>query len=202
LKFLLLTLFLLVNVSAQEDYSLRVAYGKATASDLSEILSGDIRPTYDNTGKSQDYEVLAIDAGYLYDKGTYIDTFFKAGLAYYKQHILEDTFEAALYFKLYYNMDMFSNRVRFGFGEGLSYTNGYLEPEYDEAVQDEDNHSRYLNYLDISLDLDLGRLVRVRSLYDTYIGFAIKHRSGIFGLINNVKEGGANYNTFYIEKNF
>jgi len=36
----------------------------------------------------------------------------------------------------------------------------------------------------------------------TYVGWAIKHRSGVFGLINNVKEGGANYNTIYIEKNF
>jgi outer membrane protein len=59
-----------------------------------------------------------------------------------------------------------------------------------------------LNYIDLSLDLDLGRLVRYQPLYNTSLGWALKHRSGIFGLINNVKKGGSNYNTLYIETKF
>ena len=199
MKYLFLILLLVANISANDEYSLRVAYGKATASDFSEIFGGDIKKT------PLDYNVYALDAGYLYDEGMYglpIDTHFKAGLAYYKQHVLDDTYEATLYFKLYYNIDFFSNRIRIALGEGLSYTDGYLEPEYNEAVEDEDNHSHLLNYLDFSIDFDFGKFIRQESLYGTYIGWAIKHRSGVFGAVNSVKEGGANYNTFYLEKNF
>lgn len=205
MKYVLLTLLLFANIFANDDYSFRVAFGKATESDFSEIFAGDIRQTYDNTDQKQDYNVIAIDAGYLYDEGIYslpIDTYFKAGLAYYSQHVLKDTYEATLYFKLYYNIDFYDNRVRIALGEGLSYTHGYLEPEYDEAVRDKDDHSHLLNYLDFSLDIDLGKLIRQKTLYGTYIGWAIKHRSGVFGAVNSVKEGGANYNTLYIEKNF
>jgi len=47
----------------------------------------------------------------------------------------------------------------------------------------------------------MGKLVHLKSLEDTYLGVAIKHRSGVFGLYNGV-HGGSNYNSFYIEKNF
>jgi len=199
LKYIFLALFIFTNIFAEDDYSFRVAYGKATASDFSEIFVGDIKKT------PFDYYVTALDAGYLYDKGSFdlpVDTYLKAGLAYYDQHRLKDTFEATVYFKLYYNLDLFSNRFRIALGEGVSYTHGYLEPEYDEAVEDKDNHSHLLNYLDFSIDFDLGKLIKQKAMNGTYVGWAIKHRSGVFGLINNVKEGGANYNTIYIEKNF
>lgn len=75
-----------------------------------------------------------------------------------------------------------------------------LNEVIDKAQQR--HHSHALNYLDFSIDFDLGRLIKQKAMYETYVGWAIKHRSGVFGLINNVKEGGANYNTFYIEKNF
>ena len=94
------------------------------------------------------------------------------------------------------------NRVRFGFGEGLSYTTKTLRTEANDAQANNDNTSKFLNYLDISVDFDLGKLVRYKPLDETYVGFLIKHRSGIFGLINNVKHGGSNYNSLYIEKNF
>lgn len=197
--YLFLALLLVANISAKDNYSLRVAYGKATASNFAEIFGGNIKKT------PLEYNVYALDAGYLYDEGMFglpIDTHLKAGLAYYKQHVLKDTIEATLYFKLYYNIDFLDNRIRIALGEGISYTHGYLEPEYDEAVRDKDNHSHVLNYLDFSVDFDFGKLINQESLYGTYIGWAIKHRSGIFGAVNSVKEGGANYNTIYLENNF
>ena len=205
MKIFILFLLLLTKLSAKDEYSFRAAYGKATASDFSEIFEGDIKKTTDYTDSPQNYNVIALDAGYLYDEGIYtlpIDTYIKAGIAYYNQHILKDAYEATLYFKLYYNIDFLANRIRIALGEGISYTHGYLEPEYNEAVRDKDNHSHLLNYLDYSVDFDLGKLIRQKSLYGTYIGWSIKHRSGVFGAVNSVKEGGANYNTFYVEKNF
>ncbi|MCW8837084.1 MAG: hypothetical protein OQJ77_01490 [Thiovulaceae bacterium] len=199
MKYLLLVLLFAASIFAKDDYSFRVAYGKATASDFSEIFGGDIKKT------RVDYNVAALDAGYLYDEellGLPIDTYLKAGLAYYEQDVRKDSYEFTLYFKLYYNLDFLDNRIRIALGEGISYTTNYLEPEYDEAEMDKDNHSKVLNYLDFSIDFDFGKLIKEESLHGTNIGWAIKHRSGVFGAVNSVKEGGANYNTIYIEKNF
>jgi len=193
-------LFLFSTLSAQEDYSFRIAYGKATTTDLGEVLGGYIKD-YDI-----DYNVLAFDGGYLVGKEIYdlpIDIYVKAGLAYFAQTGLQDDIlETTLYIKAYWNIDFLDNRVRVGFAEGLSYTSSILMPEYLDAVLKNDNNSHLLNYLDISVDVDFGRLIAYKPLYSTAIGVAIKHRSGVFSLFNNVSHGGSNYNTFYIEKNF
>jgi len=200
LKFLLL-LFISLTILVQADdnkYSLRTGYGLASESDLSEILTGDF-------GKHpRDLSVYFLDAGYLLEKDFYdlpIDVYAKGGLAYFNEDEFSDTMEATIYIKFYWNMDFLDNRVRFGFAEGLSYTLNTLETEYFEAKMDREPTSQFLNYLDISLDFDLGKLVRYKPLYETYVGYAIKHRSGVFGLFNGV-HGGSNYNTFYLEKNF
>jgi outer membrane protein len=54
----------------------------------------------------------------------------------------------------------------------------------------------------LSVDFDIGKLISYKPLHGTYIGWALKHRSGIFGLINNVRKGGSNYNTIFLERNF
>jgi len=48
----------------------------------------------------------------------------------------------------------------------------------------------------------MGKLFGYKQLEGTNLGFAIKHRSGIYGLINSVRRGGSNYNTLYIESKF
>ena len=206
MKLLLLFLFTL-NLIAQDEYSFRVAYGQASTKDLGEILSADFdRHTYGLT-------VLALDGGYLLKKDLFelpIDFYAKAGFSYFDDNGVPagssvassgDVYEGTIYVKLYYNIDFLDNRVRFGFGEGLSYTTEMLWIEEDEATTDGEDYAQFLNYLDISLDFDLGKLVRYKPLENTYIGWTIKHRSGVAGLFSGVR-GGSNYNTFSIEKNF
>ena len=106
-----------------------------------------------------------------------------------------------IYIKALWNFDFWDNRVRFGVGEGLSYTSRTLEIEKIDAIEKDSPTSQFLNYLDFSLDFDLGKLVRSKTLDELYLGVAIKHRSGVFGLFNGV-HGGSNYNAFYVEKNF
>lgn len=199
MKFFIL-LFLFANLVAQDDYSLRVAYGKVTSSDFGEILVGNIH------SHPNDLNVLSLDGGYLFQQNTLdlpIDTYVKAGLSYFDEDGMHhDVFEFTLYIKLYYNIDFLDNRVRFGFGEGGSYTESLLYAEVLEARQKQGNNSRFLNYIDLSLDVDLGKLIRYRDLEGTTFGWALKHRSGIYGLVNNVRHGGSNYNTFYIETKF
>lgn len=196
---LLILLFLFLNLSAQDDYSLRVLYGKSSSSDLSEILTGNV------SGYSNDFYVTALDAGYLLreaDDSLPIDVYVKAGLSYFDEDIYSDVYEATIYIKVYWNLDFLDNRVRLGLGEGFSYTSDILMSEYIDTLQSNDATSQFLNYLDISIDVDLGMLVGYAPLKGTALGFAIKHRSGVFGLINNVSHGGSNYNSVYIETNF
>ena len=200
MRFFILFVILFTGLSANKDYSLRVAYGEPTKSDFLEVLTGDV--------KSHPYNVsvLSLDGGYLLKKDAFdlpIDFYIKAGLSHFDENGLQkDVYEGTLYIKAYYNIDFWSNRIRVGFGEGGSYTSHVLAVEKLEATQEKDNNSKYLNYIDFSLDLDLGRLVHYKPLYDTSLGWAIKHRSGIFGLINNVRHGGSNYNTVYLETKF
>lgn len=194
---------LLVSMSlmAQEQYSLRVAYGTASQSDMGEIISTN------NESHSSDLNVLALDGGYLLMNKAFdlpIDIYIKGGISLFDESAVahDDIYETLLYVKAYWNFDFLDNRIRAGLGDGFSYTSGTLYVEQEEALAKEDTTSHFLNYIDVSLDFDFGRAIHYKPLHNTYIGWGLKHRSGIYGLINNVKHGGSNYNTFYVEKSF
>ncbi len=200
MKLFLLFLFAL-NLIAQDEYSLRVAYGQASTKDLGEILS------LDSDRHPHHLSVLALDGGYLLKKEIFelpLDLYVKGGLSYFDDNNAPsggNVYEGVIYVKVYYNIDFLENRVRLGLGEGLSYTSDMLWIEKDEADREHEDYSQFLNYMDLSIDFDLGRLVRYKPLENTYIGWTIKHRSGVFGLFNGVN-GGSNYNTISIERNF
>ena len=203
MKYLLVLLVLLVllsnNILADEDYSMRLAYGVASENDLGTIISGQ------PGSHPKKLTVLALDVGYLYKKNLFelpLDIYLKGGLSYYNEETRDNVLESVVYVKVYYKIDFLDNRIRFGFGEGLSYVSSVLEAEHDESLAENGSTSNYLNYLDISLDFDLGKFIHYKPLEATYFGILLKHRSGIFGLVNNVASGGSNYNSIYIEKNF
>lgn len=216
LRSLLIVLCLFLTVYAKGEYSLRFAAGKASLSNLPQIVEGKNETHPDNLmsyGVDGGYRLrealweLPLDLyikGALYyfaDRGTHVQTdpgVFTYGRVY--EH--DDVFEANVYFKLYWNIDFYQNRVRFGAGNGLSYASDIPLVEKMEAEFDKDHQSRLLNYMEFTFDVDMGRLVSYRPLRDTFLGFLIKHRSGIKGRINDVREGGYNYNMIYIEKNF
>ena len=195
-------LFLLATqLLVAQNYSLRLGYGVASDKDLGEIIIGDFSP------HPQHLSVVSLDGGYLLTEDIFdlpIDIYLKGGLSRFDELAAsrDDLYEIALYIKAYYNVDFLENSVRFGFGEGGSYTTRTLFVEREEALKKDGKTSYYLNYIDLSVDFDLGKLVGYKPLEGAYMGWALKHRSGIFGLINNVKKGGSNYNTIYIEKNF
>jgi len=211
-------MFLGSVVSADESqtkYSFRVAYGYASEKDLGEILL-----SADFSRHPLDLSVIAIDAGYLVRNGLYdqpIDIYLKAGVSKFQEVTsytlgkwrysgFSDTYEVLAYVKLLYNLD-FSNgkRIRFGFGEGISYVDSLLVAEVYDATDEntgvQDPTSQFLNYLDITIDFDIGRLTGINSMKDIYFGYLLKHRSGVFGLFSGV-HGGSNYNSFYLEMNF
>jgi len=208
-------MLLFLSLVAEDKYSMRIAYGQATTKDLGEILFFNIDKHPD------DLTVLSLDAGYLLLDDMWefpVDLYVKGGISYFDEPNLQiyktgpyttqatygersDAYEGTIYVKVYYKLDFWKNRIRFGLGEGLSYTTSVLWSEEKEATQENEDYAKLLNYLDISVDFDLGRLIRYEPLEDTYIGWTIKHRSGVFGLFSGV-DGGSNYNTISIEKNF
>lgn len=104
-----------------------------------------------------------------------------------------------VFMKAYYYGFPWSARVRtrLGFGAGVSVARHVPYAEASSLT----TTSRVLNYLDPTIDVSLGDLIGSRALKDTYLGFGVSHRSGIFGsssLLGNVN-GGSNYLYTYIE---
>lgn len=64
--------------------------------------------------------------------------------------------------------------------------------------------SNLMNYLDFSLDINIGDLFRQEHLTGLYFGYAIHHRSAIFGSASQFGRisGGSNFHTFYLQYHF
>jgi outer membrane protein len=108
------------------------------------------------------------------------------------------------YLKAFYWGFPWSERVRtrIGFGGGFSYAQRvpYVEARDQDARGR--NTSKFLQYLDPTIDVSVGDIIGDRSLRETYFGFGVSHRSGIFGMgqiFDNVN-GGSNYIYTYLER--
>jgi hypothetical protein len=189
-----------LSLSAHEKYSLRLSMAQASKNDFGEILSGTTTPT---TPKAY---TIGVEGGWLWLEDSWnipLDFYLKGGVNRFLEPDVanhKDFFEFTFYIKAYYKVDFWSNQVRFGIGEGISYALDIPYVEYVEALAEGGENSKYLNYLEVSVDMDIARLLRVGE--EVYIGYAIKHRSGIYGLINDVDKGGSNYNMITLETNF
>lgn len=189
------------NLTKEEKkWSFRVAYGQSDKNDLGDIIS------FDPKQHPADTRAIDIDGGYLLSKNTWdvpLDFYAKAGISRFLENGYQpDFFEFTFYLKAFWNFHPGRETIRFGFGEGISYAMSIPYVERIEAQSKGDNNSYFLNYLDISLDIDIGRLFAYAPLKDTYFGYYLKHRSGIYGVINNVHHGGSNYDMLYIEHKF
>lgn len=186
-------------------WSLRVARGwNAEASLLGIIPGGDFTLTPERTG------VWSFEVGKLLDErfmGWPVDIWVKGALKRYHEQGLQSDFNGgALYVKAFYYGFPWSKYVktRFGFGEGLSYVEKIPFLERQSIEQKNPNTSKLLNYLDVSLDVSVGDLLRVKRLENTFLGFAVIHRSGVFGFSDlfGAVNGGSNYNSLYVETIF
>jgi len=61
-----------------------------------------------------------------------------------------------------------------------------------------------MNYLDFSLDINLGELFGLKDLSTLWLGYSIHHRSSIFENASHFGriKGGSNYNTVYLQWHF
>lgn len=204
---LILTFFLLLasisyaNEIKENDYSLRIFGGASSASDFDQLYTF----TGFNTS-SFGTNVYGVDLGYKLVENMFdfpFDIYAKTGVSYFDENgHQEDFLELTLYIKLIYKLNAFGNQFRFGIAEGGSYAGSVPYVEKQEAIAENDNQSNFLNYMEITLDFDMGKLIRVKSMENYMLGYLIKHRSGFHGAYGGVYDGGSNYNCIYIEKNF
>jgi outer membrane protein len=92
-------------------------------------------------------------------------------------------------------------RTRLGFGAGFSFARRVPLVEVEDQARRGRATSRFLNYLDPSIDVSVGDVVGNPRLKESYIGIGISHRSGIFGasqIFGNIN-GGSNYFYAYLE---
>jgi len=176
----------------------RLAHGWATPSNLGEIIKFDWEDDpYNN-------QLTSIFYGHpLTDKLFNIpfDIYLTPGVVYHHSSEVQDNFpEYVLAVKAYYTFK-WPLRWRFGAAEGLSYVTQIPYVENYELNEKGYQPSKLLNYLDFSLDMNLGDLFRAQSMKNLWFGWSIHHRSGIFetsGMFGRIK-GGSNYNTLYLQ---
>jgi outer membrane protein len=124
-------------------------------------------------------------------------------IRHHERGLQEDFWEGSAYMKAYYYGFPWSQHVktRIGFGAGLSYARTVPFVEARDQARRGRSTSRLLNYLSPTVDVSIGDIVNAKALQNTYFGFGVSHRSGIFGtsgLLGNV-DGGSNYIYTYIE---
>lgn len=110
------------------------------------------------------------------------------------------------YMKAFFYGFPWSARVetRLGFGIGLSYASRVPWHEVDSQARRGRPTSKLLNYLDPSIDVNVGDLLGSDRWRRTYVGVGVSHRSGIFAssrLLGRVN-GGSNYLYTYLETEF
>lgn len=181
----------------------KIMYGKSTDCNLVAVM----RLACTSTATADRTQVSAVEVGRPFLErlnGWPLDFVGYVGLLRHDERGLQDNaWQMEAYMKAFYYGFPWSERIRtrLGFGLGLSYAQKVPYVERRDQIRRGRNASKLLNYLDPSIDVSVGDLFGVRSLRETYFGFGVSHRSGIFGtsqLLGNVN-GGSNYIYSYIE---
>jgi outer membrane protein len=180
---------------------LRVAHGWATPSNIGEIIGGDTE------SDSHNNQLTSIFYGHpLTDDvfGFPLDIYLTPGFVWHwHSDVQSSTQEFVVAIKAYYTFK-WPIVWRFGFGEGVSYVLDVTYIEETELVDKDYEASKLMNYLDFSLDLNIGELAGKTSLSNLWLGYYIHHRSAIFETASHYGriKGGSNYNAVYLQWHF
>jgi outer membrane protein len=190
-------------IGERKPLIMRAYYGKSSECDLFPIITLQCTSTntQDNTG------VAAFEIGQTLVRGVNGWPVDFAGFIGVLRHLedgqQEDFWQVQAYLKPYFYGFPWREtvRTRVGFGFGVAYAARIPVSEArDQALRGRDT-SKLLLYLDPTIDINVGDVVRAKALRETYLGLGVSHRSGVFGsskLFNNV-DGGSNYIYAYLE---
>lgn len=176
----------------------RISQGWGNDSTLAQIFAGDVRK--DNV----DVNMTSFFYGHpLSDTlfGLPIELYLTPGIVHHYSSSAQDSAtELVLGFKFFYTIPT-PWRVRLGAAEGISYIDSFTYYEENSLSNDDQIPSRLLNYVDLSIDLNIGDIFCSKTFEDLWLGYGIHHRSGIGGsspTFGNIS-GGSNYNTIYLQ---
>lgn len=179
----------------------RIAHGWATPSDLSDIIA------FNRERDKENNQLTSLFYGHpLADDlfGLPIQSYLTPGAVWHWHSDVQNSGqEYVLAFKHFYTFD-WPVTWRIGVGEGLSYAANISYIEQVEMDDKDIEASKWLLYLDFSLELELGDITGLDAMHDVWLGYSIHHRSGIFGsssMFGNIK-GGSNYNTVSLQYHF
>jgi len=187
----------------KEPLVVKLLYGRSTDCNLINTMT--LRCASVNTADNT--RIAGVELGRTFISrvhGWPLDVVGYVGLLNHDEHGLQaNSWQANAYMKAYYHGFPWSQRVRtrIGIGVGVSLAQRVPYVEARDQAQREQSTSRLLNYLDPSIDISVGDLIGSRPLKETYFGFGVSHRSGIFGssrMLGNVN-GGSNYIYSYLE---
>ena len=187
--------------SLRNNAYLRLAHGEATPSNIDQVLVGNREDDpYHNKLTSLFYGHPLTDDLF----GLPLDIYLVSGLVHHHSSEVQESFyEYVLGIKADYTVK-WPVRVRFGLAEGLSYSSQVSYIESTELIEKGYRPSKLLNYLDFTFDFNIGDIFNANSWRNTWLGYSIHHRSGIFetGSQFGRIRGGSNYTTFYIQQHF
>ena len=111
--------------------------------------------------------------------GLPLDVYLTPGVAHHwASNVQSSSTEFVTAVKLYYN-GSWPFDWRFGVAEGLSYVDRTTYIEQNELDEKGYETSAWMNYLDFSLDLNIGDLFGKQSMKDVWFGYSLHHRSAI-----------------------
>lgn len=177
---------------------LRLSYGWGNDSTLAQILSGDIRKA------NVTVDMVSLFYGHpLSDTlfGLPVQVYLRTGIAHhYPSGVQDSATEYVLGVKFYYTFPT-PWRIRIGLAEGISYMDSFTYYETTSLARKGRTPNKLLNYLDLSIDVNLGDVFKTKTLDDLSLGYGIHHRSGIGGTSPTFGKvaGGSNYDSVYLQ---
>jgi len=176
----------------------RVAHGWATPSSLSDIFHGVAsKDEYNNQMTSVFYGHPLTDRLL----GLPIHMFVNGGLVWHhKSEVQKSAQEVVANIKLYYTIPL-PVRLRLGAAEGVSYVNNIPYVEETQLGKKGYKPSNLLNFLDFSVDFNLGDITGGKSMKHWWLGYSIHHRSAIFESAQHFGriKGGSNFQSVYVQ---
>lgn len=178
---------------------IRVAHGTATPSSLGEILKFQ-----ENSDPLQNKMISIFYGIPISDNlfGLAIPLYFTPGYVHHQKSAVQQSIfsEYVIAIKGFYTVKI-PFKLRFGLAEGLSFASKITYIEQTEMDKNNYRASKLLNYLDVSIDVELGDVFNSKALKNLWAGYSIHHRSGIFetsSAFGRIK-GGSNYTSFFLQ---
>lgn len=188
------------KVIANQPY-LRLAHGWATPSNIGDIMRFNReKDPFNNQLSSLFYGHPLTDELF----GLPLDIYLTPGIAHHwSSEVQSASTEWVLAVKAYYTFN-WPTPWRVGVAEGVSYIDNITYVEGTEMEEKGYTPSHLLNYLDFSVDVNIGQLLNINDWRDVWLGYSLHHRSAIFESASQFGriKGGSNYNTVYLQVDF